>query len=238
MSVESSEIVQTLSPSGDAEGRRPSLSQQIYDALRESIIRGHYPQGSRLAEQRLAMELGVSRVPLREAVPLLQMDGFVSSAPRRSAVVTTWSLDSANELFDLRLYLEVGAARYAARQVGAGTSSEPLRSALRRSLEGLSTGDHYRIAGDSARFHELVVDLTGNSLMKSIMRSVTGRMMWLFYLTSALDEQDAHKGHEELCAAIESGNERVAEAVAYAHIEKDRVDSLRTLADQLRAADV
>jgi DNA-binding GntR family transcriptional regulator len=61
------------------------------------------------------------------------------------------------------------------------------------------------------------------------MRSVSGRMMWLFYLTSDLDQMSAYEGHRELFEAISSGNERVAEAVAYTHIERDRHDSLSVL---------
>jgi DNA-binding GntR family transcriptional regulator len=212
--------------------RPESLSQQIYSQLREGIIRGRYPQGSRLAEQRLAEELQVSRVPLREAVPLLAVDGFVRSLPRRSAVVSTWTIRSAHDLFDLRLCLETGAARFAARGVAAGTPVEPLVAALAASRAGVITADAYRIAYDSTRFHEVVVELTGNALMRSLMRSVAGRMMWLFFLTGELDPVDALAGHEELLDAIESGSERVAEAVAYTHIERDRAESMRVLADR------
>ena len=51
-----------------------SLSSQIYLSIREGIILGRYPQGSRLTEQRLAQEFEVSRIPLREAVPLLDTE--------------------------------------------------------------------------------------------------------------------------------------------------------------------
>jgi DNA-binding GntR family transcriptional regulator len=137
-----------------------------------------------------------------------------------------------DELFDLRLCMEVGAARFAARQVGLGRSAQPLRDVLERSREGVRTRDAYRIAADSTEFHEVVVDLTANTLMRSVMRSVTGRMMWLFYLTSDLDADDALDGHEELLSAIESGKERVAEAIAYAHIERDRDESMRVLVER------
>lgn len=217
-----------------------SLPGQIYARLREDIIRGVYPQGGRLAEAPLAEELQVSRVPLREAVPLLAVHGFVRTLPRRSAVVTTWTTRSAHELFDLRLCLETGAAGFAARQVAAGASAEPLHAALVSSRAGVTTRDGYRIACDSTRFHEVVVELTDNALMRSVMRSVSGRMMWLFYLTSELDPVDALAGHAELLEAIRSGNERVAEAVAYAHIERDRVESMRVLekAGSLRSREV
>ncbi len=209
--------------------RPESLSRVIYARLREGIIRGKYPQGSRLAEQPLAEELQVSRVPLREAVPLLAVDGFVRTLPRRGAVVTTWTIESAHDLFDLRLCLETGAARFAARKIAAGASADPLLAALENSREGVITADAYRIAGDSTRFHEVIVELTGNALMRSVMRSVSGRMMWLFFMTSELDAVDALAGHEELLDAVRSGNERVAESVAYTHIERDRAESMRVL---------
>jgi DNA-binding GntR family transcriptional regulator len=209
--------------------RPESLSRQIYATLREGIIRGRYPQGSRLAEQRLALEFQVSRVPMREAVPLLEVDGFVHTLPRRGAVVSQWSIKAADDLFDLRLCLEVGAARYAARQVSAGASTKTLGDALEQSRRGVADQDAYRIARESTTFHELVVDLADNALMRSLMRSVSGRMMWLFFMTSELDPVDALQGHHELYAAINSGNERVAEAVAYTHIESDRLESLAAL---------
>ena len=213
----------------DPTTRPDSLSRRIYATLREGIIRGRYPQGSRLAEQRLAEELQVSRVPLREAVPVLEVEGFVSTLPRRSAIVTTWTIRSVHDLFDLRLCIEVGAARYAARRIAEGASIAPLRAALETARGSLENGDAYRMADDSTRFHEAIVDLTDNALMRAVMRSLAGRMMWLFFMTHEPGPLHAHNGHEELLAAIESGDERVAEAVAYTHIEHYRVDSLRAL---------
>ena len=206
-----------------------SLSRQIYAALREGIIRGQYAQGSRLAEQRLAEELAVSRVPLREAVPLLEMDGFVRTLPRRGTVVSTWSVAAADDLFDLRLYLEVGAAVYAARKVAAGASTEPLASALERTATEATSDDPYRIARARAAFHDTIVELTGNALMTTLMRPVSGRMTWLFYLTAEPDSPDPALGNGQLFRAITSGNERIAEAVAYARIECDRRESLDAL---------
>ncbi|WP_216364320.1 GntR family transcriptional regulator [Subtercola boreus] len=210
-------------------GRKSSLSQQTYFELRRRIILGRYPQGSRLAEQRLAEELEVSRVPLREAVPQLEMDGFVQTFPRRGAVVTSWDEKRVNDLFDLRLCIEVGAARYAARQVAAGASMKPLTDALSHSQNVVHSGDLFEVAQASTWYHEAVVDLAGNRLMKTMMRSVTGQMLWLFYLTSRLDADDAFDDHVNLRDAIASGNERVAEAVAYTHIERDRIPSFSAL---------
>ena len=210
-----------------------SLSRLVYDIVRERIILGQYEQGSRLPEQRIGEELDVSRVPLREAVPLLERDGFVRTTPRRGAVVAAWSEKSIDDLFDVRLCIEVGAARHAARQVSLGAPLDRLNAALDEAHHVVEERDTYAIAQASTAYHEAVVEVAANDLMLKMMRTVSGRMTWLFYLTSGLPAEDAYDDHVALRDAIASGNERVAESVAYAHIERDRLPSFAAMQDAL-----
>ncbi|TKV57692.1 GntR family transcriptional regulator [Nakamurella flava] len=214
-------------PPGDhaaaaGDGRSPSLSRSIYATVRERIILGQYPQGSRLPEARIGEELHVSRVPLREAVPLLERDGFVHTFPRRGAVVASWDGKAIDDLFDVRLALEVGAARHAARRAALGRSLDPLDAALAASQRAVTAGDAYGIACASTAYHEAVVAVAANDLLLRMMRTISGRITWLFYLSSGLPADDALTEHVALRDAIASGNERLAESVAYAHIEHDR----------------
>jgi DNA-binding GntR family transcriptional regulator len=218
--------------SEDAESRL-SLSRRIYSTVRERIILGQYPQDSRLPEQRIGEELDVSRVPLREAVPWLERDGFVHSYPRRGAVVTRWDEKTIDDLFDARLSLEVGAARYAAREVGRGESIDPLNHALSEAQRVVAAGDAYAIAQSSTAFHEAVVATSDNELMIRLMGAISGRITWLFYLTSGLPADEAFHDHVLLRDAIASGNERVAESVAYAHIERDREPTFEAMRGQM-----
>src|SRR6478752_1191408 len=190
---------------------RLSLSRRIYSTVRERIILGQYPQGSRLPEKRIGEELDVSRVPLREAVPLLERDGFVYSYPRRGAVVARWDAKAIDDLFDARLSLEVGAAHYAARQVARGGSMDALNVALKEAQRVVESGDAYAIARGSTAFHEAVVETSTNDLMVRLMQTISGRITWLFYLTSGLP----------------------AESVAYAHIERDRQPTFEAMREQL-----
>lgn len=214
----------------------PSLSQLVYATVREQIILGHYPQGSRLTEQRIGEELDVSRVPLREAVPLLERDGFIQTFPRRGAVVATWDRKAIDDLFDVRLCIEVGAAGHAARQVGQGASMASLDAALSAAHHVVEERDSYAIAQASAAYHEAVVVTAANEVMLKMMRTISGRVTWLFYLTSGLPAQDAYDEHVSLRDAIASGNERVAESVAYAHIERDREPSFAAMGEHLARA--
>jgi DNA-binding GntR family transcriptional regulator len=206
------------------------LSQQMYRTLREQIILGRYPQGSRLPEQRIAEEMDVSRVPLREAVPLLERDGFVRTFPRRGAVVFAWDTKAVDDLFDVRLCLESGAARYAARRVAGGASMDAVDAALAASRRVVEGRDGYGVAQASTALHEAIVATADNELMLKMMRTISGRMVWLFYLTSDLPVDDAFHDHEQLRDAIASGNEGLAEAVMYGHIERDRAPSFAALA--------
>ena len=92
------------------------------------------------------------------------------------------------------------------------------------------TRDSYQIALASTHFHEVIAETAANELMLKMMRTLSGRMVWLFYVTSDLDVDDAFQDHVVLRDAIASGNERVAESVMYAHIERDRLPSYAALA--------
>ncbi|WP_350271735.1 GntR family transcriptional regulator [Frondihabitans sucicola] len=203
-----------------------SLAFQTYRTLREQIIVGQHAQGSALKEEHLAAELHVSRIPIRSAILQLENDGFVQSAPRRSARVITWTETSIVELFDVRLSLEVLAARLAAENAAAGAPTAGLAEAIAISDGALADGNPLRIAEASTIFHERVVELAGNGLLTALMRGVFGRMTWLFYLTSNRDPQTQSHEHHELLEVIAKGNARLAESVAYSHIEMGRLPSL------------
>lgn len=206
-----------------------SLTSQTYRTLRRQIILGHYPQGSRLVEAALATELHVSRLPIREAVPQLENEGFVRTLHRRSARVTTWTAADVTELFDVRLSLETLAARLAAKAVAAGASLQPLFDAIDAEHRALDSEDWLEVAETSTVVHEAIVEVAGSSLLTSMMRAVSGRMTWLFYLTSARDQHQQSDEHHDLLDAIRNGNDRLAESIAFTHIEKGRAPSLRLM---------
>ncbi|WP_335979271.1 MULTISPECIES: GntR family transcriptional regulator [Streptomycetaceae] len=216
-------------PAARPSSAEPSLAAQTYTALRRRILVGTYPQGSRLPEQKIAEDLSVSRVPLREAIQQLETDSLVRTVPRRGAVVDTWTTQAVHDLFDVRLALEVSAAGLAARRMAQGQDATDMEAALARShryLDGAGGHDDLSVAEASAAFHQAVVLSTGNALMSSLMNAVVSRMVWLFYLTSGRDQNLACQEHHELFDAIRSGHQRTAESVAYAHIERGRIPTL------------
>jgi DNA-binding GntR family transcriptional regulator len=208
------------------------LVGQLYRSVRERILTGVYPQGSRLPEQRLATDLNVSRIPLREALPRLESDGLITTLPRRSAVVSTWTLDAVHHLFDTRLAIEVAAAGHAARAARTGRSLAHIESVLDSSETEMRRGDELGFADANAQFHCALVDASGNPLMTSLMSGLTSRMTWLFLLTAQRDHRTACREHRAIVDAVRAGNEGLAKATTYTHIESGRgpsIDAMRHL---------
>jgi len=83
------------------------------DAVRERILRGHYAEGHPLRQELIAAELGVSRIPVREALRQLEAEGLVIFNPHHGAVVSTLSLKQIQEVFELRAEIESDLIRRA-----------------------------------------------------------------------------------------------------------------------------
>ncbi|MEP6990714.1 MAG: GntR family transcriptional regulator [bacterium] len=91
--------------------RRQTLTGMTLVALRDRILQGGFPDGEPLRQDAIADELGVSRIPVREALRQLEAEGLVTFHPHRGAVVTTLSLEDITELFELRAEIESDVLR-------------------------------------------------------------------------------------------------------------------------------
>lgn len=214
---------------------KSSLADQTYQQISEKIIRGDYKAGHRLREREISEDLSISRIPIREALPQLEADGFIDIFPRRGAVVRAFTLKDVEELFDVRLNLEVFAARKAAEQMASGGSAERLEILMVAAEAAKSSDDFQAISTFNAQIHAEIITLSGNKLLVKTMRPVLGKLRWLFALTSQRDPQIQYGEHRALYEAIQAGKPELAAAIAYAHIEMGREPSLAQLAGVLPA---
>lgn len=200
------------------------LSAQIYETLRERIIRGSLPAGTRIRENDLAAEFRVSRIPVREALPRLEHEGFVTVVPRRGAVVTELTLRDVEELFTVRSSLEPLTARLAAQASADGASTEPLLRRLRTAEEAVVQGGDHDVAAGHCALHEEILALSGNGLLISMVRLVNARLRRLARPDAQRDLQVLSAEHRDLCMTIAAGNVELSGSLAEAHVEGDRVD--------------
>lgn len=208
-----------------------SLREMVVQELRQRIIDGLYRPGNRLTEERLAEDFGVSRNPVREAIRMLETEGFLTAHPRRGAVVATVSVHDVQNLFDVRLSLEVLAARLAAERAGA-----PAAARLSTLLDDAAVASNLAdLAALNTRFHAMICELSGNPVLAGIMESLHGRLQWVYRQSVADRAPHSWAEHERLAAAITAGDVEEAAAAAAEHVVAARRRAL-ALADGTAAA--
>src|SRR5919112_64139 len=103
-------------PSGLGGFHVQSVADQVYEVLRERIASGEIERGSRMHQEDLAKEFGVSRTPVREALRRLAAEGLVDLFANRGARVATATDEQVRSSYETRLVVEPGAARVAAER--------------------------------------------------------------------------------------------------------------------------
>ena len=196
-----------------------SVADHVERALRERILEGDLEPGSRLHQEALSEELGVSRTPLREALGRLAADGLVDVLPNRGARVAEVREDDLRASYEARLVIEPGAAALAARRADPGRIA-----ALGEAVEELrSTGGEVRAAYKANRaFHLGLVAAAGNPYLSRLAEALwVGRVGLRVYEAQrdmsqfvALDAES----HAHILEAIEARDEAGAERLTREHI--------------------
>jgi DNA-binding GntR family transcriptional regulator len=211
------------------------LRDVVATELRRQILDGTLRQGERLIEDRLAEQLGVSRNPIREALRMLETEGFLDVTARRGCFVATLSADQADDLFEVRLAMEPLGARLAARDVGNPRNASGARIArMKEILTEVETNPGRQaldtLSGLHTELHSLIFEMTGNSYLIAIAIPMVKRGQWLLRQNAPLRTPAAWSQHHELIAAIEAGDPDLAEAVARHHVLSVRSEMRELLA--------
>jgi DNA-binding GntR family transcriptional regulator len=208
-----------------------ALAERVYRGLLRTIIDGDLRPGAWLKERDLSERFEVSRVPVRQALQRLEVEGFVTMSRNRGASVTPVARADVEELFDARLCIEPYATRHAATRVHSGAASaDRLRELLDRAL---APQEEAELGESNLGFHREIVRLSGNRILERSLLPMLGRMEWIFRLTQATREQEHALEHQQLLDAIVAGRGEVAAAQAYAHIDQGREPILAALGEAL-----
>ena len=195
---------------------------KAYSVVRDGIIAGRFAPADRITEQEAAAAAGVSRTPAREALRRLHSEGLVNFTPNQGAVVTEWSPEDADEIFDLRALLEAhGAARAALRatdsQIAAlrGLAEEQHAEARDR-----KPGHLERIAHLNNGFHRQVQEAAHSPrltrALASLLEAPLVMKTFLNYTPDDLERSAAH--HLELVQALAMRDPEWASSVMRSHV--------------------
>ena len=197
-----------------------SAAQRAYDFAKWAILNAVYAGGDVITEGGLAGELGVSRTPVREALLRLEVEGLVRLYPKKGAIVTSFSVQEAEDVLEARVLVENFTAT---RSFANRTDLLPkLQAAHKEMKQRRRERDTAGFTECDRVFHELIVDAAGNGVLSSIYRMLRERQT-LFTSTmmrGRADRMDAAIAeHEKIVETLRGDDETVFCAAVNDHLQ-------------------
>ena len=197
--------------------RHQPLAAAVLSSLRDAIVAGIYSPGQRLVEEDLALELEVSRGPIREALHLLAVEGFVEIEPRRGAKVAVFTRKQADDLFIMRLTLEGLVARLAAERRTI-QQLEHLTEVCEAGLDAARRQRTEDLPALNTAFHEALAGAADNALLADHLSTMSTMIQWAYakrIRERLTDSWDEHRAIVDAVALRDAGG---AEAAAQLHV--------------------
>lgn len=185
--------------------RPPTAQEAVLAELRRAIVEGELAPGTQIVQEALAERLGLSRVPIREALKILEGEGQVSYAPHRGYFVTELDLDELLEVYRIRQILETEAAHIAVPRLteeDLARMAEAIEDMERASAEG----NIVAMTAANRRFHFAIIE---SSAMPRLTRLV--RQLWdatdpyrSLYYAEEVNRKTVDREHRDIVAAAQA----------------------------------
>jgi len=175
----------------DVSDLSPPLAAVVASRLRNDIVRGTLPSGTRLYDFRIAEEWDISRAPVREALNQLEAEGLVESTPRKGRFVRSLARQDTLDLCEFRSMLE-RAAVVAARRRGE-TSFDRLLDGVEGIRAGADASDRATVVQHETQFHAQLVAAGGNAHLSGTYRQLLPRIQMLMLLDSVAQQEQLHE---------------------------------------------
>jgi DNA-binding GntR family transcriptional regulator len=201
-------------PAGSAASRY-SLSQQVRNYILHKLGTGELAPGDKLVEARLAGELNVSTIPVREAIRELAAMRVLDYQVHRGVRVREVTVSETVDALRVKAVLEALAARLAGKALRR--LLEPLRRCSVQIREAARGHDWVEYQDRNQVFHRLIVETAGNQILLNLWDTLAFdvRTRFIMDFLRIVDPNDLAKEHEEILRAVKSGdNERVAELLS------------------------
>lgn len=196
-----------------------------YEYLREQVINGTYGPGRRMTLADLSSELGLSNMPVREALLRLEREGLLVSEPHKGMRVAGLSLQDAQELFEIRCELE-GLSAFRAAQSRDADLIDDLRSINADFSAAVERQDFTSMGSANWMLHRRMLQAAGSRQLTRILEdhwASSARYRSGYQLIPGRAKHTIVE-HEEIIDAVASGDAEAARAAARAHIQKAGAD--------------
>lgn len=199
-----------------------SLVDAAYREIRQRILDNVWPPGHRALEQEVALALGMSRTPVREALLRLQGEGLVEVIPRHGMRVLPVSPNDMREIYQILTALECMAAELLARRLPSDKELEPLVADTKAMDKALKADDLGAWAAADERFHAHLVDLAGNRQLQATVLNYWDRAHRARMFTLRLRPKPVSSTQEHMLMVerLRAGDPEGAARVTRAHRER------------------
>jgi DNA-binding GntR family transcriptional regulator len=201
------------------------LHNRVVMELRQAILSGRLKPGERLIEGRLAVELGVSRNPVREAIRALASEGLIEVTARRGAAVATMTEQEARETIEVRALLEGQNARLAARSQDRQIIKR-IETVLNKGTAAVTAKRFDQLFDLNQRFHSELAAAGQNTVLGDLLQRLRERTAMLFAPMDPSRQARSWEEHAAILRAIIEGDERTAAALAAEHVMRAGMDFL------------
>lgn len=203
-----------------------TLSERVFEVVREQIVTGRLPEDAPIRQDALANDLGVSKIPLREALARLEQEGLLTSQANRGYVVRPMSSDEADEIYALRLMIEPAAAAAAALRANDAQRAQAIDAFEK--LDSAANHDLAAVAIRNREFHTALVRPGGRLLTTQMIErlAILAERYVVAHLKPAGRDARAHLEHRGLLEAWLSRDEVALHDLLTAHI-RGTLDDLR-----------
>jgi DNA-binding GntR family transcriptional regulator len=208
-----------------------NLSDQLVDLIRERILDGTVPSGQPIRQDALASELGVSKIPLREALARLEQEGLVTSQVNRGYVVSSLRPEEAEEVYALRLKLEPEAVALAAIHATDADRQKAIQAS--QELDAATEAHGSGVGALNRAFHLSIIRPSGQAITTTFLERL--HILSERYVRKHLEplgrNQRANEEHDTILQMWLDRDPLVSKLVQ-AHIRKTIIDLRRELSRQ------
>lgn len=192
--------------------------ETVADYLREGIIAGRFARGERLKQQDIADRLQTSITPVREALKLLEAEGYVTSDNYRGATVAPFDIEASREVLDLRILLETKLVK-AAVEKATGADIAELKVLAAEFARAFDAGDNERARAANYRFHHRMFEIASQPQTLHFVQILWAR--YPFDLINRLKGRvsRAAEEHDEMLGAFIAGDAAAAMLATRQHVE-------------------
>jgi DNA-binding GntR family transcriptional regulator len=177
-----------------------NLTTLAYKNIKDFILREDLDEKTRLTEESIAKQLGISKSPVREAFNRLESEGLICIEPRRGARLRTFSIKDIGDLYDVREALEVHAV---ARAAITPAVLDELHDSLERQKKCMEEFDKAGYIHEDVHFHLILAKATGNDQLYAMLENLQNQILLIRRKTYDLTRSQATAIHASILHALE-----------------------------------